>query len=165
MRDRGGIVEATFEEWQETVPTAIRADALWAVAAFRKATYLADIAWEDVSCLGGDRRTWALSDQLCRAVGSIGANIAEGYSRGSRRDRTRFYEYALGSAREARTWYFNGRFILGEEVVARRLEIFSDLIRLLLTMVGQQRGVTVSEPPTAYTDPESPIDPDIHPSA
>ncbi len=39
-------------------------------------------------------------------VGSIRANIAEGYSRGTGKDRARFYEYALGSARESRDWYF-----------------------------------------------------------
>ncbi|MFN8404533.1 MAG: four helix bundle protein [Anaerolineales bacterium] len=36
------------------------------------------------------------------AVGSVGANISEGYSRSSGKDRARFYEYALGPARESR---------------------------------------------------------------
>ncbi|MBC7896698.1 MAG: four helix bundle protein, partial [Cytophagaceae bacterium] len=54
-------------------------------------------------------RSAALRDatvvQLLRAVDSISANIAEGYSRFSGRERARFYEIALGSAREAREWY------------------------------------------------------------
>jgi four helix bundle protein len=50
-----------------------------------------------------------LSDQLYEAVGSVSANLAEGYSRGTGKDRARFYEYALGSARESRDWYFKAR--------------------------------------------------------
>ena len=59
--------------------------------------------WKDVTKLMEDRRTLGLSDQLYRALGSISANLAEGYSRGTGKDRERFYEYSLGSARESRT--------------------------------------------------------------
>ena len=55
-----------------------------------------------------DRRTIGLADQLYRSLGSIGANLAEGYSRGTGKDRAHFYEYALGSARESRDWYYIG---------------------------------------------------------
>jgi len=44
-----------------------------------------------------DRRTLGLSDQLYRSLGSISANLAEGYSRGTGKDRAHFYEYALSS--------------------------------------------------------------------
>jgi four helix bundle protein len=80
-------------------------------------------------------------DQLIRAVGSIGANIAEGYSRGSARDRARFYEYALGSAREARDWYWKVRHGLDEATLAARLSLMTQLVRLLLRMMLQQRHV------------------------
>jgi four helix bundle protein len=69
---------------------------------YRLALFLGDLAWHDVTKLVSDRRTVSLADQLFRAIGSIGANIAEGYSRQSGKDRTRFYEYALGSTRESR---------------------------------------------------------------
>ena len=62
----------------------------------RLALFAAEIGWQDVTKLVKDRRTQRLSDQLYRALGSIGANLAEGYSRGSNKDRARFYEYALG---------------------------------------------------------------------
>ncbi|MFQ5594528.1 MAG: four helix bundle protein, partial [Anaerolineae bacterium] len=55
-----------------------------------------------------DRQTLGLSDQLYRALVSISSNIAEGYSRGTGKGRAQFYEYALGSARESRDWYFKG---------------------------------------------------------
>jgi four helix bundle protein len=92
-----------------------------------------------VSKLEQDNRTKGLSDQLYRAVGSISANVAEGYSRSTGKDRARFYEYALGSAREARNWYYLGRHVLGEAVIQHRLELLDQIIRLLVTMVPQQR--------------------------
>ena len=86
----------------------------------------------------------ALSDQLYRSVGSVGANIAEGYSRGSGKDRARFYEYALGSARESRDWYYKGRYVLGENVAKHRIHLLTQITRLLLTMIPDQRHVTVT---------------------
>jgi len=93
-----------------------------------------------VTKLMKDRRTIGLSDQLYRATGSIGANISEGYSRSTGKDRARLYEYALGSARESRDWYFKGRFILGERVVEYRLTLLEEIIKLLITMVPDQRA-------------------------
>jgi four helix bundle protein len=101
--------------------------------------FISDLAWQDVTKLMKDRRTVGLSDQLFRAVGSISANIAEGYSRSTGKDRARFYEYALGSARETRDWYYKARFVLGETVTTHRLELLGEVIRLLLTMVPSQR--------------------------
>ena len=129
-----------FEEWLKTVPEVIRGDALWKMEAYRLAVFAGDVAWLDVTKLMTDRRTLSLSDQLYRAIGSISANLAEGFSRGTGRDRARFYEYALGSAREARDWYFKARHILGEPVTQHRLQFLTQIIRLLLTMVPDQRG-------------------------
>jgi four helix bundle protein len=92
----------------------------------------------------------SLSDQLYRAAGSISANLAEGYSRGTGKDRARFYEYALGSARESRDWYFKARHILGENVFHHRLELLTRIIQLLLKMIPQQRGRVLREPVTEY---------------
>jgi four helix bundle protein len=139
-----------YDEWEATVPEAIRGDSLWKVKVYRLALFLADLGWQDVTELGRDRRTMGLADQLCRASGSISANIAEGYSRGTGKDRARFYEYALGSARESRDWYYKGRYVLGESVVGHRLNMLTDIIRLLLTMVPQQRGRVLREESPPY---------------
>jgi hypothetical protein len=80
----------------------------------------------------------------------VRANIAEGYSRGTGKDRARFYEYALGSARESRDWYYKARFVLGEEVTEHRLSLMSNVIKLLLTMMPQQRGQQIREPAELY---------------
>jgi four helix bundle protein len=140
----------TYQSWKSKVPESIATDALWKVRAYRLALFAADVGWRDVTKLTGDRRTRGLSDQLYRALGSISANIAEGYSRGTGRDRARFYEYALGSARESRDWYFKARHLLGDEVVRHRLTLLTEIIRLLLIMVPQQRGSSLREPALSY---------------
>ena len=131
-------------------PEAITGDSLWKMQAYRLAMFAADVGWEDVTRLLRDRRTVSLANQLYRSLGSIGANLAEGYSRGTGPDRARFYEYALGSARESRDWYYKGRHVLGQEVTNQRLDVLTHIIRLLLTMVPQQRGRSLREEPQPY---------------
>jgi hypothetical protein len=87
---------------------------------------------------------------LYRSSGSISANLAEGYSRGTGKDRARFYEYALGSARESRDWYFKARHFLGEAVFEHRLQLLTRVIQLILTMIPEQRGRVLRERPRTY---------------
>ena len=140
-----------YQEWKQDVPAEITGDRLWRMEVYRLALFAADLAWSDVTRLAKDRRVRGLSDQLYRAIGSVSANIAEGYSRGTGRDRARFYEYALGSARESRDWYYKGRHILGESVASHRINLITQVIRLLLTIIPAQRGATLKEEPAAYT--------------
>lgn len=114
------------------------------------ALFLSGICWQDVAILLRHRQLHELADQLYRAVGSISSNLAEGYSRGTGADRARFYEYALGSARESRDWYFTARHVLSQEVAAHRLQFLAEIIRLLLTMVPQQRGRVLRDDPVGY---------------
>ena len=139
-----------YEDWEKSVPEQIRSDSIWKMKAFRISLLMADLSWHDATKLLGDRRTKGVADQLYRSVGSISANIAEGYSRGTGRDRARFYEYSLGSARESRGWYYKGRHILQEAVTDHRLEILTEIIRLLLTMIPQQRQNTLREYDRTY---------------
>jgi four helix bundle protein len=146
-----------YAEWENSVPEAITADSLWKMTAYRLGLFVADVGWHDVTKLMKDRRTVSLSNQLYGALGSISANLAEGYSRGTGKDRARFYEYSLGSARESRDWYFKARHILGQTVVEHRLQLLAEIIRLLLTMISQQRGRTLREENVSY-EIESNID-------
>ena len=139
-----------YEQWASEVPDEITGDSLWKMEAYRLALFVADIGWFDVTKLMRDKRTLDLSDQLYRSLGSVSANLAEGYSRGTGKDRARFYEYALGSARESRDWYYKGRHILGQEIATHRLAFLTQVIRLLLTMVPEQRSYTVREEAAAY---------------
>src|SRR6266704_3647657 len=134
-----------YADWLKTVPVEIREDPLWNQEAYRLSLFAADLAWHDTTKLFRDGRTVKLAGQLFEAVGSVGANISEGYSRGHQKDRARFYEYALGSARESRTWYFDGRFVLGEAVSKHRIQLHTQLIRLLLKMVPLTRGYVLHD--------------------
>lgn len=132
----------TYEEWLQSVPPEITADPLWQMRVYRLALFAADLGWYDVSVLAEDARMRSLADQLYRALGSIAANIAEGYSRRSGKERARFYEYALGSAREARTWYYEGRHGLKKTVLAHRLHLLTQIVRLLLSIIPEEREAT-----------------------
>ncbi len=141
----------SWEEWAASVPETIKRDALWQLQAYRLALFVSDLCWHDATKLSRDPRTRGLADQLYRAVGSIGANIAEGYSRRSGKVKAQFYEYALGSARESRDWCYRGRHVLGEDVVSHRMGIFSEIIRLLLAMIQDQRHLSrLKEPGETY---------------
>jgi four helix bundle protein len=149
-----------YKEWETDVAEEIKQDSLWKMTAYRLALFASDLGWRDTAKLMSDRRMRGLSDQLYRALGSISAHIAEGYSRGTGKDRARFYKYALGSARESRDWYFKGRYILGDQVYLHRLALLTRIIQLLLKTIPQQRGRTLREQPEIYgTDPMS--DPEL----
>ena len=91
-----------------------------------------------------------IADQLNRSIVSISANITEGYSRSTGKDRALFYQYALGSARESRDWYYNARSVLGEEVFTHRSCVIAEILRLMLTMIPQQRGSSIREEPVSF---------------
>ena len=133
-----------YDEWEASVPEAMRDDALWSMRVYRAALYAAELGSRDAERLGGNRAFLELSDQLKRSTGSIGVNIAEGYSRLSRRDRSRFYEYALGSARESREWYYRAREPLGPGTANGRIALHSAISHILLVMLKNSR-----EPPPA----------------
>lgn len=130
----------SFEDWCERHRAEFRTDPVWRMSAYRLASYAADVAWPDCVALDRNRITRPLAGQLLRALGSIAANISEGYSRSSGRDRARVYEYALGSAREAIVWYRCGRHVLGDAVVAERVALLLRIIHLLLRTLPNDRG-------------------------
>ncbi len=141
----------TFDDWIKRVPETIKGDPLWRVEACQLSLFAAGLAWPDVTKLIQDKHTIALADQLYQAVGAVSSDVAEGYSRQSGKDQARFYEYAPGSAREGRNWYYESRNILGEKVVTRRMKLLTEIIRLLLTMIPNERGYKMQEEPVAYT--------------
>ncbi|MEW6303326.1 MAG: four helix bundle protein [Verrucomicrobiota bacterium] len=143
-----------FNEWLKSVPREFTEDPLWKISVYQMALYATDLGWHDVTCLMRDRRTLDLSSQMYEALGSVAANISEGYSRGSNKDRTRFYEYALGSARESRGWYYKGRHVLGERVTMHRIALLTSITKSLLCIVPDERGYTLHDAPAPYASPE-----------
>ena len=139
-----------YEDWIATVPKDFTGDSLWKMTVYRLALFLSDISWQDVTKLAQDRRTESLSNQLYRSLGSIGANLAEGYSYSTGGNRARYFEYALGSARESRERYFRGRHILGDPVVEHRLSYLTRIVQMLIVAMPLQRKVSLREEREPY---------------
>jgi four helix bundle protein len=129
----------SFDTWLARVDPTQRADPLWRMAAYRFAIYALEIGWVDATTLDRTRVTRLIGSQLYRALGSIAANIAEGYSRSSGADRVRIFEYALGSTRESSVWYLAARPVLGQSTCDTRNELLSQIRRILLSVIPAER--------------------------
>lgn len=129
----------TYEEWETSVPGQMTSDPLWSVKAYGLSLFLSDLAWEDAAKLLKHPLTRETADQLYRATGRIGANISEGYSRGTVASRVLFFEYALGSTRESRDWYYRARRVLNERVYNHRLDLATEIAKLLLGIITKER--------------------------
>ena len=139
-----------YQEWLTTVPTEITQDPLWKLEVYRLGLFVADIGWNDVVLLNKNNLTRDAADQIIRSLNSISANIAEGYSRSTGNDRARYFEYALGEAREARDRYFKTRRVLRQEVVLHRMKLLTQLVKMLNAFVPAQRQRGIREEAGAY---------------
>ena len=63
-----------YTEWEKKVPQSIRKDSLWKMTAYRLALFIGDLGWYDMHKLLKQRGMVGISDQLYRALGSVGAN-------------------------------------------------------------------------------------------
>lgn len=138
--DHRGVM-LTFEEWERSALERFREDPVWRMQVYKRACYAMEQAWPDTEALAVRRTTREIAGQLFYAVGSVGANIVEGYSRGSGRDRARFYEYALGSARESRHWYRAGTAVLNSDRVSAAVDTLNRITYLLLRMIPRHRSL------------------------
>ena len=116
-------------------------DPLNRLAAYRLALEALRVAQEDIAPWRNDRMLANVCGQLLRAAGSIAANIAEGYSRGSAAERRKFLEYALGSTRECAVW---SETTAHPERAARQHRLTS-IRRLLLTMIRTARESALAD--------------------
>ena len=144
-----------YAEWQASVPDEIKGDSLWKLEVYRLGLFAAEIAWQDALVLNKTPLTRGLADQLYRAVCSISANIAEGYSRSTGKDHARFLEYSLGSAREARDWYFKSHHTLKDEVIKHRIDLLTQIIKMLSVLTPNQRQKGIREEQTEYITSQS----------
>ena len=139
-----------YQEWLTTVPAEITQDPLWNLEVYRLGVFVTDIAWEDIVCLDKNKITRDAADQIHRSLDSISANIAEGYSRSTGKDRARYFEYALGEAREAPDRYFKARRALRYEVVLHRIKLLTQIAKMLNALVPTQRKRGIREEKGVY---------------
>jgi four helix bundle protein len=121
-------------------PADERDDPLFRMAAVRLAREVVDDSWDDAAKLAQHEVTHKIAGQLYTSLGSILANLGEGYSRSSGRDRAKIFEYALGSVRESMMWYRTAVRILGRSIVDQRLDKLEQIRRLLLATIPRERG-------------------------
>jgi four helix bundle protein len=127
-------------QWEARQNPGITGDPLWRLNCYREALFLLENAAEDVGELGQSMTQTAAREQLLTAVGSIAANIAEGYGRPTTADRVRFLSYALGSAREAITWYQALRRSEVDACIDDRITRLARIRRMLLGLLTRLRS-------------------------
>ena len=94
---------------------------------YNEAVSIANKIWEIVIRWNGFEKG-TIGSQLCRAIDSVGANVAEGYGRGSKKDNARFVKIARASLFESKHWLIqsNTRKLLPDDIfyeTKERIEI------------------------------------------
>ena len=128
----------SLEEWVGAVHPAITGSPLWDFQVYQKALFIYDLAWEDCDKLLSDQRGMTVARQLIRSVGSISANIEEGYGRGYGQDYAYRLRIAMGEARESQGWYWRAHKLLSQSVLNHRLTLLDEIIAMLVPVINQQ---------------------------
>ncbi|MEM6523165.1 MAG: four helix bundle protein [Bacteroidota bacterium] len=92
--------------------------------------------WNDSNVLLKDIRGKEIAIQLTRSIGSISANIEEGYGRGYGKEYPRFLKISRGSAQESKGWYKKSKFLLPEKTINDRIAILDKLIAHLTATIS-----------------------------
>jgi len=129
-----------LHEFEATPPPDLFGDPIWRLPAYRIAQFLGRVVERDIALLIRARCSSHTINQLERSVGSIGANITERYSRSSGRERARFHEIALGSAREARDWYRRAAPRLPDGAAMERAFLLVRIIKILRVAIPRELG-------------------------
>jgi four helix bundle protein len=128
----------SFEEWAKGVHPVIKNGPLWRFQVYPKSLFAYDLAWDDCDQLLKDERGKTVARQLIRSVGSISANIEEGFGRGYGQDYAYRLKIALGEARESQGWYWKGRKLLPATVLDHRLVLLNEIIAMLTPNIQKQ---------------------------
>lgn len=126
------IHDDAFRAWEACAPANLRDDPVWRFHVYRVALYMLDLASSDARSLQARRCPARKVDQFERAMGSVSANVSEGFGRSRPADRARFFGIALGSLRESLSWYRALRADLPCGVADVRLDQLSELRRILI---------------------------------
>ena len=133
-------LQAHFEQWQKQPPLDLVGDPLWRMTAYRISLFMADLVRSDARKLFDRGAPSHKATQLESSVESVEANISEGYSKFSGKDRARFFEMALASAREARGWYRRSSQWLGNEEAEERRLLLTQVIKILTVAIPRERS-------------------------
>ena len=105
--------------------------------AYQKAMQLMEDFWGDSEILKRDFRGVEIARQMTKSIGSISANMEEGYGRGFGRELVQFYRYSRGSARESKGWYLRAKHLLPAEIVEKRCALLDEIIAILVATINR----------------------------
>jgi four helix bundle protein len=106
---------------------------------WQKAVELFTMVTEDVENFPDKRVSLSLANQVVRAAGAIGANIAEGHGKGGAGG----FRYRLSAARgyacATQDWYHKMARLryLPEPVAKSRLELLGEIVRMLNSLIAK----------------------------
>lgn len=106
-------------------------DRLDEVRFYQLSLELWDEFWDDADLMMNDIRGIEMVKQLTRSVGSISANIEEGYGRGYGREYPQYLRTSRGSARESKGWYKKSKWLLKKEIIEARIEKLDSIIAMI----------------------------------
>jgi four helix bundle protein len=96
---------------------------------------------KDVESFPRTRAAAIITDQLLRAVGSISANIAEGFGRRSGAEYVHYLIVARGSTTESENWLIKCRELhyIPEQICFEREAPCQEILKMLNAMIGTLR--------------------------
>ena len=101
---------------------------------WQKAEEVFRMVCEDIKKFPQNRVAWTISDQLIRSVGSIGANIAEGFNRKTKKDIIHFFIITRSSAAESEVWSIRAE---SQKLISNdRLEIYLEKLLAIRKMIN-----------------------------
>ncbi len=105
---------------------------------------------EDLHKFPQNRVAWTIGDQLIRSVGSIGANIAEGFNRQTKKDIIHFFIIARGSAAESEVWLLRSREqkLISDERVENLLAKLFRIRKMINSFCAKLRQSKIISPTT-----------------
>jgi four helix bundle protein len=108
----------------------------------QRAFLLARRAIRFVDSFPNKRSAWVISDQLIRAVTSIGANIIEAQAASSKRDFINFLNHALKSANETKFWLALAKDLVPDkaEEIAALIQEVDEIARILGSSIATLKG-------------------------
>ncbi len=135
-------------------------DKLEQIRFYKLSCELWDEFWGDSEILKQDFRGREIVKQLIRSIGSISANIEEGYGRGYGKEYPQYLRIARGSARESKGWYKRSSKILTSEIIEARVQKLDSVIAMVnasIQTLEKKSKIKVAVSPSSLASRPSPL--------